>query len=134
MLLRKKIMEQETIMHAAAIEEEAQGLEENLQLVMTQIAELENFKESLEFLGKSREKEILSSLGKRVYMKSKIEDREKLFVEVGAGVVVRKTPEDTIGIVKEQILRLQEARVQISAMLEIYQKELENFMNAMKRE
>ena len=127
-------MEQETIMHAAAIEEEAQGLEENLQLVMTQIAELENFKESLEFLGKSREKEILSSLGKRVYMKSKIEDREKLFVEVGAGVVVRKTPEDTIGIVKEQILRLQEARVQISAMLEIYQKELENFMNAMKRE
>ena len=121
-------------MHAAAIEEEAQGLEENLQLVMTQLAELENFKESLEFLGKSREKEILSSLGKRVYMKSKIEDREKLFVEVGAGVVVRKTPEDTIGIVKEQILRLQEARVQISAMLEIYQRELENFMNAMKRE
>ena len=126
-------MDQETIMHFSAIEQEARELEDNLQLIATQIAELDNFRESLEFLMKSKEKEILSSLGKRVYMKSKIEDKEKLFVEIGAGIVVKKTPEETIKIVKEQIIRLQEARVQISVQLEIYQRELESFLYSVKK-
>ncbi len=126
-------MDQETIMHFSAVEQEARELEDNLQLIATQIAELDNFRESLEFLIKSKEKEILSSLGKRVYIKSKIEDKEKLFIEIGAGVVVKKTPEETIRIVKEQIIRLQEARVQISAQLEIYQRELESFIYGMNK-
>ena len=62
------------------------------------------------------------------------EDKKKLFIDVGAGVVVKKTPEETIEIVKEQILRLQEARVQISSQLEIYRGKLQEFIEEIRRE
>mgnify|MGYP001592947356 CR=1 FL=1 len=122
-------MNEETILKAAAIEREARQLEENLQLIEGQIVELDTFKESIKVVIESKDKEMLSLLGKRVYMKTKIEDKEKLFIEVGAGVVVKKTPEDILKIVKEQSGRLQEAKIQILLKLEEYQGQLEEFLN-----
>lgn len=126
-------MNQEKIMEIAEIERVARELEENLQLIEMQIGELGDFNKSLEFLTKSRDKEMLSSIGKRVYIKTSIEDKKKLFIDVGAGVVVKKTPEETIEIVKEQILRLQEARVQISSQLEIYRGKLQEFIEEVNK-
>ena len=127
-------MNQEKIMAIAEIERVARELEENLQLIEMQIEELTAFNNSLEFLMKSKDKEMLSSIGKRVYIKTAIEDKKRLFIDVGAGVVVKKTPEETIEIVKEQILRLQEARVQISSQLEIYRGKLQEFIEEIRRE
>ena len=127
-------MNQEKIMAIAEIERVARELEENLQLIEMQIEELTAFNNSLEFLMKSKDKEMLSSIGKMVYIKTAIEDKKKLFIDVGAGVVVKKTPEETIEIVKEQILRLQEARVQISSQLEIYRGKLQEFIEEIRRE
>jgi len=127
-------MNQEKIMAIAEIERVARELEENLQLIEMQIEELTAFNNSLEFLMKSKDKEMLSSIGKMVYIKTAIEDKKRLFIDVGAGVVVKKTPEETIEIVKEQILRLQEARVQISSQLEIYRGKLQEFIEEIRRE
>ena len=127
-------MNQEKIMAIAEIERVARELEENLQLIEMQIEELTAFNNSLEFLMKSKDKEMLSSIGKMVYIKTAIEDKKRLFIDVGAGVVVKKTPEETIEIVKEQILRLQEARVQISSQLEIYRGILQEFIEEIRRE
>ena len=90
------------------------------------------FIKNLNFIIKSKEKDILSSLGRRVYLKAKIEDKEKLFVDIGAGVVLKKTPEETLTIVREQITRLQDVRVQIASQLESYYEELENFIRNVK--
>ena len=117
-------------MEIAVIEQQARELEGNLQLVENQILELESFKENLNLIVKSKEKEMLASLGKRVFVKTSIEDKDKLFVDVGAGVIIKKTPEETIKVVSNQILRLQEARLQISAQLEIYHKHLEEFIKS----
>jgi len=127
-------MNQEKIMAIAEIERVARELEENLQLIEMQIEELGAFNKSLKFIAESKDKEMLSSIGKRVYIKTAIEDKKKLFIDVGAGVVVKKTPEETIEIVKEQILRLQEARLQISSQLEIYRGKLQEFIEEIKRE
>jgi len=132
--IKKKDMNQEKIMAIAEIERVARELEENLQLIEMQIEELTAFNNSLEFLMKSKDKEMLSSIGKMVYIKTAIEDKKRLFIDVGAGVVVKKTPEETIEIVKEQILRLQEARVQISSQLEIYRGKLQEFIEEIRRE
>ena len=127
-------MNQEKIMAIAEIERVARELEENLQLIEMQIEELGAFNKSLKFIAESKDKEMLSSIGKRVYIKTAIEDKKRLFIDVGAGVVVKKTPEETIEIVKEQILRLQEARLQISSQLEIYRGKLQEFIEEIKRE
>ena len=116
-------------MHIAEIEREARQLEENLQLFDNQIYELEEFMKNLDFIAKSKEKEALSTIGKRVYLKTKIEDSSKLFVDIGAGVVLQKTPEETLRIVREQISGLQGARKQLASQLEMYYKELEDFIN-----
>jgi len=121
-------MDEETIMRAAEMEQQARGLEENMGYINIQISELEAFKDDLGKIAKSKRKEMLSSIGKRVYIKAVIEDSSKLFVDVGAGVVVRKTPEETVKIVNEQIERLQEAKIQISKQIEIYHNELNDFI------
>ena len=125
-------MDEEIILRISKIEERARELEENIQLIDNQLNELEIFKYTLESVIKSKEKEILSSLGKRVYLKAKIEDKESLFVEVGAGVIVRKTPEETLKITKGQIQRLQEARTEIFLRLQSYHVELQDFINSIK--
>ncbi len=117
-------MEQELIVQANLMEQQARELEGNLQIIDNQINELEQFLDGLGFLIKTRNKEILASVGKGVYVSSKIEKMDKLFVEVGAGVVVQKTPEDTAEVVKNQISRLKEARFQINAQLGIYREKL----------
>ena len=123
-----KKMDQENIAHITNIENQARQFEQNLQLVDNQIHELGEFIKNLNFIIESKEKDILSSLGRRVYLKAKIEDKEKLFVDIGAGVVLKKTPEETLEIVKEQITRLQEVRGQIAFQLELYYKELDEFI------
>ena len=121
-------MEQERIIQAARTEQIARQLEYNLQLIDAEIAELEDFKNNLNFLAESKEKEMLSSLGKRVFIKTKIEDKDKLFIEVGAGVVVRKSPKDALKIVEKQISRLKEAGLQIASQLNRYRGQLDEFL------
>lgn len=125
-------MDQEKILEITAIERQARGLEENMQIVESQIIELENFKRGLEEIKSSKEKEILSSIGGRVYIKSEIVDIKKIYVEVGAGVLVKKSPNATLEIVSSQILRLQEVRLQIAAHLDAYHRRLEEFLIDMK--
>ena len=127
-------MEQEKIAYITNIENQARQFEDNLQLIDNQIHELEEFTKNLDFIVKSKEREMLSSLGRRVYMKTKIEDKNKLFVDIGAGVVLRKTPEEAKDIVNEQISRLQDFRKQIASQLELYYKELEDFIRSIKKE
>lgn len=125
-------MDQERILEITAIERQTRELEENMQIVESQIIELENFKRGLEEIKSSKEKEILSSIGGRVYIKSEIVDIEKIYVEVGAGVIVKKSPNATLEIVNSQILRLKEVRSQIASYLDAHQRRLEEFLIDMR--
>ncbi len=120
------------VLKAAEIENRARQLEESLQIIDNQISELDSFIDGLDNFAKSKENEMLSGFGRRVYVKTKIEDKENLFVEVGAGIIVKKTPQDTLEIAKDQIARLQEARIQILSKLEEYHAQLQEFLEVMK--
>ena len=84
-------------------------------------------------LCKNDEKEILASLGRGVYIKGKIEDNKKLFVEVGAGVVLKKTPFETRNIIEEQIRRFEEARMQLLGQLHLYKEEFGKMVKEINR-
>ena len=120
-------MDMETIQQASALHEYTQDIEQKIEFVEGQIAELEQFTKSLSALIKTNESSTLSSLGKGVYVKTKLEDK-KLFVDVGQNILVRKTPEQAQEIIEGQIIRLKELRVQLASQLEEYNIQLKKII------
>lgn len=113
---------QALLQKALELKEQSEETERQLQFVSEQMGELEQFRKSLEVLEKTDEKDTLTPLGRGVYMKSTKSD-EPLFVEVGAGVLVRKTPGETRKIIEEQLGKFTQARTQLMENLESYRLE-----------
>lgn len=111
---------QEVIMRASLIEKHLQELNDRIDYLSQQILELEEFKNNFKFLKEAKGKEMLASLGKGIYLKSSCQD-DSFFVNAGAGVVVKKTPEETAEIITNQIKKLHEAKTSLLASLEVYQ-------------
>jgi len=97
------------------------------------MTEMENFEKSLSALEKTGEKEMLSSLGKGVYVETELKGKG-LFVEVGAGVIVKKTPEETRKIIESQIVKLKEAQSQLQVQLEMFHKEFQSMVSEIESE
>jgi prefoldin alpha subunit len=112
-------MDQELIMRAQEMEQQAREIEQNLEIVSQQIDELIGFRETLENFNASNDKEMLSMLGKGVYARTEVKEKE-LFVNVGANVVVKKTPGETIEVINGQVKRLKEVRMQLQAKNQAY--------------
>ena len=115
--------DQEMLQKAIMLKQQSEEVERQLNFVKEQISELEKFSENLKVLDESKEKEILANLGRGVHMKVDRKTEEKLFVEAGAGVLVRKTPKEAREIIQEQIKKFNEARLQLTAQLEEYASE-----------
>jgi prefoldin alpha subunit len=120
---------QEQVFKAAMLQQQTQEMQQNLEIIENQISELEDFQSSLGNFQKDQE--ILASLGKGVHLPSKITS-DKLFVEVGSGVVIRKTPEETKSVIASQLSRLEDVKLQIDAQIETNARELQNLMNSIQ--
>lgn len=116
-------MDMELIQTASALHQQSQELEEKVGFIQNQISELEDFTKSLNSIISTKETSMLSSLGKGVFVKTNLEEK-KLFVEVGSGIVVRKTPEETKEVIQNQIKRLLQLKVQLSSQLDSLQSQL----------
>ena len=114
-------MDEQLIYQAIEMQKLSEETESQLSFVNEQIEELKVFKKNLEDLSKNESEEILAPLGRGVFVKSKIVDT-RLFVEAGAGVVVRKTPQESSKIIEEQIQKFSQARVHLLEQLEIYRQ------------
>lgn len=108
---------------ALQLRQQSEETEQQLGFVNEQLEEMDKFYEKLKMLEDSSEKEILAPLGRGVYIKSERNVEEKLFVEAGAGVVVRKTPSEAREVVKEQMEKFKEARMQLLGQLQEYSQE-----------
>ncbi|NCO11519.1 prefoldin subunit alpha [Candidatus Pacearchaeota archaeon CG_4_9_14_0_2_um_filter_39_13] len=91
---------------------ESQESEERLNLVVQQIAELEEFSRSLDALKETESDEILASLGKSVYFPATIKEKE-LFIGVGSGIFVKKKIDEAKEVIKNQISGLIEMRINL---------------------
>ena len=110
--------------------EEAEG---SLRFLDDQIEELEKFSNSLNVLESSDESEMLASIGKGVYVKTALKKEEKLFVEVGKGIVVRKKPAEAKETITEQIRKFKNVRVQIAAQLNDYTLQLKEMISEIEK-
>ncbi len=125
-------MEENILARAMQLRDESEEKEQQLRFVSEQIASLNEFKENLKELDKNTEREILAPLGRGVFVKSELKEK-KLFVDVGAGVVLRKTPLEVGKIIDEQIGKFQEARVQIASLLESYALEFNKMLKEVEK-
>ena len=105
---------------AQYLEKKSKESEAALQFVNQQLEELERFNLNLEDFAKIKkpeEKEILAQLGNRVFAKTQLKETQ-LYVDVGADIMIKKSPEDTQKTIQNQIKKLKQAKVQITAQLE----------------
>ena len=124
---------QELFMRATILQQQSQEIEQNLQIIDNQISEMDAFSKNLSDLSDSNEKEILASIGKGVYIKANLENKD-LFVDVGAGTIVKKTPGETREIIDSQIPKLREARIQLTAQLESFHAQFHELVQEIEKE
>lgn len=126
---------QEIMMKANFLQKEAQELEQKQELVERQLIEFAQFKESLEVFSKNKNKEIIASLGKGVHVKATLDEQNnnELFVEVGSGIVLKKSVNDVIKVVEEQSKRIKEAQIQIKTRLDIYNSALHELVKQVEK-
>ena len=120
-------MNQELMYEAQELEKYTAELEEHVKFLQNQIEELKQFAERLTSLGKSNEKDILASIGKGVYLPAELKDKN-LLVEVGAGVIVKKTPEGLKEVVIDQISKLEESKVSMVSQIGLYTQKIQEIM------
>lgn len=109
------------------LHKQTEEMEQNLLFVDNEIRELQNYRDNLNLFSNSKENSIIASMGKGIHVQASL-DTKDLFVEVGAGVVLKKKPQEAVKIIETQLKKLVEARMQLVGKLDIYQKTLENVM------
>ena len=110
---------QELMLKASLIERHLNEMGERMNYISQQLSELEDFNSDMKFMKDTKGKEVFSALGRGIYVKSPSKDNS-LFVNVGSGVVVKKTPEETVKIIETQIKGFHEAKNSLMTQMEIY--------------
>lgn len=99
------------------LEQKAEERRQQIENVDGQILDMLSLRQSLEKLGKGTEKEILSSLGKGVFLKTKVDD-DKVFVNVGSKILVQKSFHEAEEIIEKQIAELEKIKQELLKSVE----------------
>ena len=126
-------MEQEILQTAMIMRQQSEETEKQLSFINEQVYEMEVFLEGLKELERSDKEEILANLGRGVYAKANLIRKEKLFVEVGSGVVVRKSNKEARVVIEEQLKRFREAQIQLRDQMEIYAREFRKLLREVEK-
>ncbi|MEK6926850.1 MAG: hypothetical protein AABX11_00305 [Nanoarchaeota archaeon] len=106
----------------------AEQLEQHCQFLDQQITEMENFHSNFENLDFQPKTKMLSSLGKGVFIETQLESNN-IFVEVGAGVIIKKKPEEVSLVLEHQINALKQSREYFGEQLSLISTQLEKMMH-----
>ncbi len=112
-------MNQEQLIQLQMIEQEANQLNQQFQLIEQNISEMKDLDESLTAINniEKPEEEILINIGKKIFVPVKIKDKH-LIVDVGNKNFVKKSVPDTRAIIEDQIKKLIDAKTEIMERLQ----------------
>jgi len=120
-------MNQAQIMQFQMMEQEANQLSSQLQMIENNMKEIEDIKNGLDEIGKKETKEILANLGKKIFIPVEIKDKN-LIIEVGDKKFIKKSISETKELIFEQITKLNSAKEEINGRLEELQNEAGKLM------
>ena len=101
----------------AIIEQQVQQLQQQLQAVEQGIIDLNSLNFELDELVGSKEKDILSPIGRGIFTHTKLVS-EDLIVNVGKGCLVKKSIPETKELIKRQIENLDKVRRELNENLD----------------
>jgi len=112
------------------IEEQLKQATEQIQELNNKMLELDYLKKALdEYTGLKKGSEILAPISSGIFIKAKIQDNEKMLVNVGHGTVVEKDIDGTKKLLDEQAHEIEKIRVKLlttASTLSIKSEKLEN--------
>jgi len=119
---------QEYLMRMQVIEEEARQIEMQIEVIDQQTIELIQISKSLEELWRAEENpKFLANLGKGIFIEAKALEKE-LFVSIGKGTVVKKTPKEAIEIITTQLRRASETKLEFMSRINELQMEMQKLV------
>ena len=124
---------EEVLLQLSMLEQQANEITEKIQAVDNQISELESLKFSLKKMEKSKGKEMLSPLGRGIFIKTEVKD-EKVFVNVGNKTLVKKTFSEASEIIEKQIFEMQEIKHHLLHNIGQINLQLQNLVEEAQKE
>ncbi|MBI4919228.1 prefoldin subunit alpha [archaeon] len=124
--------ENERLMNILMLEQESKRLEEQLNSINQQVIELISLQGSMNDFKETKEKEILSHFGKGIFFKSEITDKDFL-VNIGAGIVVKKSHDEAIEIINRQVLQIEKLKESLIAQIETINAKLVELVEEYQR-
>ena len=123
------------LLKLSILEQEANKIQEQMQLINQQILELESLKTGLEKLNLEDKKknEILAPLGKGIFVKSEIKESD-LFVNLGSGIILKKKPKETSEIIEKQVKELENLKIILSDNIAQINFQLQNLVLEAQKE
>ena len=100
------------------LNQQIKKIQEQFMLLQQQLAELTSLELSLaEMKDVKKDSEVFSSLGSGIFVNSKLSATENVLVNVGAGVLVTKTIDEAVNLVKTQINNINQSQETIKEEL-----------------
>ncbi len=107
------------VMELQMLQETADAIQQRISLTYSAINELQVAHNTLEGIKKEKKKSsLLVPIGGGSYIKSILEDSEKLIVGIGANIAVEKTITEAQEAFQTRLLRLEQARNSLQKQLE----------------
>jgi len=127
--------QQEFMVQLQMLQQEAEAMDQQIQLIEQQVAEMNAVKLSLEELKNEKQtiaKTILANLGKGIFIEAEVKSNN-LFVNVGKDVLVKKTPQQTLEIVEEQLKKLETGKASILERIEEIQRNMQSLVEEVQK-
>lgn len=117
---------QEKILQYRLLEDRLRQLTQQRSLLLGKLPEMEATKETLSEVLKSKENEILVSIGSATYAKGKLMRTDKVIVEVGADIALEKTIESACEILDKRKKNLENAIKKFESEINVVYQTLAN--------
>lgn len=118
---------QELLFKFSMFEQQIKQLQQQLQAIEDGIMEMNGIDFGLDDIVGSINKEILSPIGRGIFLKTKLIS-EELIVDIGGKTFVKKTIPETKKIIKKQIEKLDKMKTDLDIQLDNINKELTKTM------
>src|SRR3989344_91452 len=105
------------IIEFSMLEQENQKLEQQMQMIEQQFSNLRALKENLGEI-ESHKGDFLASLGSGVFLRSELKENKKVLINVGSGVVIKKSCEDAREILDRQVDKIEAVKQEVEKMVE----------------
>ena len=127
------MVKEELLIQLSMMEQQANEQAEKIQAIDNQISELESLKLSLKKMEKSKGREMLSPLGRGIFLKTEVKD-EKVFVNVGSKTLVKRTFPEAAEIVDTQVKEMENLKHQLMHNIEEINQALAGLLEEAQKE